>query len=198
MDLPLKIGLTGGIASGKTRVSELFAKFGVPIIDADIIAHELVEPGQPALNEIKQIFGSDIITDDGLLNRTKLRQEIFMETKKREQLEMILHPRIKTMMQIKVAQTQYSYCILSIPLLLETQQTDMVNRVLVVDCSVELQRQRLQQRDKLSSEEIDRILNAQASREARLAIANDVIYNHSTIDNLQKQVFTLHNRYNGK
>ncbi|EDN69111.1 Dephospho-CoA kinase [Beggiatoa sp. PS] len=199
MDLPLKIGLTGGIASGKTTVSQLFAKLGIPIIDADVIAHQLVEPGQPALNNIRKIFGPEIIDHEGQLNRAKLRQKIFADTEKRQQLEAILHPRIKKIMQTTAAQTQSSsYCILSIPLLLETQQKELVDRILVVDCSPELQHQRLQQRDKLSNEEIERIVNAQASREARLAIADDVIYNNSNFDNLQKQVFTLHNRFLAK
>jgi len=199
MDLPLKIGLTGGIASGKTTVSQLFAKLGTPIIDADVIAHQLVEPGQPALNNIRKIFGPEIIDHEGQLNRAKLRQKIFADTEKRQQLEAILHPRIKKIMQTTAAQTQSSsYCILSIPLLLETQQKELVDRILVVDCLPELQHQRLQQRDKLSDEEIERIVNAQASREARLAIADDVIYNNSNFDNLQKQVFTLHNRFLAK
>jgi dephospho-CoA kinase len=198
MDLPLKIGLTGAIASGKTTVSQLFAKLGVPIIDADVIAHQLVEPGQQALNEIRKVFGPEMIDHDNKLNRAKLRQQIFADTKKRQQLEAILHPRIKKIMQTKAAQTEGPYCILSIPLLVETQQIDLVDRILVVDCSPELQRQRLLKRDKLSSEEIERIINAQASREARLAIADDVIYNNSNLENLQKQVLSLHKIYNGE
>lgn len=194
-ELPLRIGLTGGIAGGKTTVSNQFAQLGVPIIDADIIAHQLVKPDQPAFKLILQAFGPEMLQNDGTLNRAKLRQQIFADSEQRQRLEAILHPRIRQMMLDQVAQLRDPYCLLSIPLLLETQQLDLVDRVLVVDCPPKLQRQRLLNRDGFSTAEIEQILAAQANRKARLAIANDVIYNDSDLDNLQKQVLALHQWY---
>ncbi len=195
MSLPLKIGLTGGIASGKTTVSNLFAKFNVPVIDADVIAHALVEPGQPTLELIIQTFGAKIINNDGSLNRVKLRQQIFADSQKRQRLETILHPRIRQTMQEQMAMLRCPYCLLSIPLLLETQMQDMVDRVLVVDCPEQLQRQRLIARNGFSIQEIEQIMKTQANREARLAIANDVIYNGFTLDKLHGQVEAKHRMY---
>lgn len=195
MVLPLKIGLTGGIASGKTTVSNLFAELSVPVIDADRIAYALVEPGQPTLELVIQTFGLEITNNDGSLNRAKLRQKIFADKPMRQRLEAILHPRIKKTMQEQIAGLRTAYCLLSIPLLLESRWLDMVKRVLVVDCPPALQRQRLLDRDGLSQKEIEQIIKAQANREARLAIANDVIYNHGGFSNLQQQVLTLHQQY---
>ncbi len=195
MVLPLKIGLTGGIASGKTTVSKHFAKLGVPVIDADVIAHALVEPGQPALEQIIQTFGSEIINSRGQLNRAKLRKTIYANPFERQRLEAILHPRIKKNMQEQIASLHEAYCLLSIPLLIETGMLELVDRVLVVDCPPQLQEQRIKTRDGLNSTEIEQIIKVQATRDARLAIANDVIYNNSSLDNLQKQVLALHQRY---
>ncbi|MBE9562162.1 MAG: dephospho-CoA kinase [Proteobacteria bacterium] len=191
----LKIGLTGGIASGKSTISNSFKQLGVTIIDADEIAHDLVRPNQPLLEVIATTFGDKIILADGNLDRTKLRQLIFSNPEQRQQLEAILHPAIKQTMQTQANKLNNCYCILSIPLLLETQQMDMVDQVLVVDCPLELQRERLQQRDNISTVEIEQILQAQANRNARLAIANEVIYNNSTLDDLQQQVLVLHKQY---
>jgi dephospho-CoA kinase len=195
MDLPLKIGLTGGIAAGKTTVSNLFAKLGVPIIDADVIAHALVKPGQPALEQIAQTFGAEIMHGNGELNRAKLRQHIFANQQQRQRLEAILHPRIDQVMQEQVAALSDPYCVLSIPLLLETHYKDRVDRVLVIDCPPNLQRLRLLSRAGLSQTEIEQMIKAQANREARLAIANDVIYNHSDLESLQQQILVLHEQY---
>ncbi|RKZ80043.1 MAG: dephospho-CoA kinase [Candidatus Parabeggiatoa sp. nov. 1] len=195
MGLLLKVGLTGGIASGKTTVTNLFAKLGVPVIDADVIAHTLVKPGQPALKLIKKAFGPEIINSDGNLNRAKLRQQIFADEQQRHCLEAILHPRIRLKMQTQVAHLRESYCLLCIPLLLETHQLDMVERVLVVDCPPDLQYKHLMARDGITALEIKRMIRAQASREARLAIANDVIYNDSDLKNLVRQVFAWHQYY---
>ncbi|MCK5667272.1 MAG: dephospho-CoA kinase, partial [Thiotrichaceae bacterium] len=191
----IKIGLTGGIASGKTTVSNQFAKFGVPIIDADEIAHALVEPGQPALELIIQTFGYDIINSEGRLIRAKLRKKIFADSQQRQRLEAILHPRIRQTMQEQIAMLCCSYCVLSIPLLLETQQQNTVDRVLVVDCPPALQRQRLMARNGLDKTDAEQIIKAQAKREARLAIANDLIYNDSNFDKLCGQVLALHRIY---
>ena len=191
----LKVGLTGGIASGKTTVSNLFVKLGVPVVDADVIAHALVEPGQAALKQIIQTFGSSLINKDGSLNRAKLRQKIFADSRQREKLELILHPRIRQAMQEKMAGLSVPYCLLSIPLLLEKGWQSRVDRVLVVDCPHDLQIQRLIARDGLSIDEIDHIMKTQANRDARLAIANDVIYTDCNFSQLQKQVLALHRLY---
>lgn len=194
--LPLKVGLTGGIAGGKTTVSHLFAQLGVPIIDADTIAHALVAPGQPILELISQTFGADIILPNGQLNRTQLRQRVFADAKQRQALEAILHPKVFQVIQQQLNQlSNIPYCVLSIPLLLETQRMDLVDRILVVDCPLHIQRQRLIEHRGLSFEEIEQIFSVQVSREVRLAIANDVIYNESSLDNLQQQVLKLHQQY---
>jgi dephospho-CoA kinase len=179
MVLPLKIGLTGGIASGKTTVSNRFANLGVPIIDADVIAHA-------------------IINNAGHLDRAKLRKQIFTDKHKRQRLETILHPRIKKNMQEQIwiyAKLREPYCLLSIPLLLETRMQGLVDRVLVVDCSPPLQRQRLLERDGLTPDEIKPIIRAQTTPKARLTIANDVIYNDGSLDDLQQQIEALHKDY---
>ncbi len=194
--LPLRVGLTGGIAGGKTTVSHLFAQLGVPIIDADTIAHALVVPGQPVLELISQTFGADIILPNGQLNRTQLRQRVFADAKQRQMLEAILHPKVFQVIQQQLNQlSNIPYCVLSIPLLLETQRMDLVDRILVVDCPPHIQRQRLIEHRGLSFEEIEQIFSVQVSREVRLAIANDVIYNESSLDNLQQQVLKLHQQY---
>lgn len=193
---PLKIGLTGGIASGKTTVSRLFASLGVPIIDADTIAHALVQPGQPALLDIIQTFGTDFMQPDGTLNRAKLRTLIINNSQLRHQLEAILHPRIRQQMQEQAIQLTTPYCILSIPLLLETRQMDLVDRVLVIDCTTDLQCTRLKQRNhELTPDQIDQLLAIQATRTARLAIANDVIDNNKDLNHLKPQVITWHHYY---
>jgi len=189
------VGLTGGIASGKTTVSDYFTQLQVPIIDADIIAHELVQPGQPTLILLENAFGAKIINPDGHLNRAQLRQQVFNNPKERQQLEAILHPRIREIMLTQAQQITYPYCILSIPLLLETQQMNIVDRILVVDCEVTLQRDRLAKRNGFSAIEIDKMLAAQARRQDRLAIADDIIDNNGNQAHLIKQVAELHKNY---
>lgn len=191
----LIIGLTGGIGSGKSTVANLFAELGVPIIDTDIIARQVVEPGQPALVEITQVFGPDILTADGGLDRPVLRRIIFGDTGKRKALEAILHPRIQEEMLRQAAQLHAPYCIFVIPLLVEAGQQHLVDRILVVDCDDDLRRQRLKSRDSMSDSEIDRAFAAQASREQRLAAASDTIGNDDNIEQLRTQVQRLHGRY---
>lgn len=193
--LTLKVGLTGGIACGKTTVTNQFAQLGVPIVDADIIAHALVEPGQPALESIIQAFGAELIDNNGRLNRTKLRTLVFADEQHRQRLEAILHPLVKKTMLEQVADLNVPYCLLSIPLLIEKQWFDIVDRILVVDCPPALQRQRLQVRDGLNSDEIESIINAQAGRAKRLAMADEVIYNDNDMEYLHKQVLALHQQY---
>lgn len=191
----LRVGLTGGIATGKSTVAELFAQWGVPVIDADQLAHELVQPGQQALRSIVLAFGTEILQEDGSLNRAQLRQRVFAAPQQRQRLEAILHPLILQRMQEQAAQCRYPYCILSIPLLLETQQMEHMERILVVDCPPDIQRQRLQKRNHFTEHQIEQILAAQAGRQARLAIADEIIDNHGGIEELKPQVAALHQKY---
>lgn len=193
--LTLKVGLTGGIACGKTTITNQFAQLGVPTVDADIIAHALVEPGQPALESIIQAFGAELIDNNGRLNRDQLRRLVFADDRHRQRLEAILHPLIKKTMLEQVADLKVPYCLLSIPLLIEKQWFDIVDRVIVVDCPPALQCQRLQARDGLNDDEIESIINAQACRTQRLAMADDVIYNYGNREYLHKQVLALHQQY---
>lgn len=191
----LIIGLTGGIASGKTTVSNLFAERGVPVIDADVAARRVVEPGEPALRELAREFGADIVTVDGRLDRQKLRQKAFIDEATRKRLEGILHPRIREHMASELAACQAPYALLSVPLLVESNLLDMVSRVLVVDIPEALQRERLIARDGSTPEEVNGILAAQSPRDARLQHADDVIDNTGDLESLRDQVLRLHRDY---
>jgi len=191
----LKVGLTGGIGCGKSTVAKLFAALNVPILDADIIAHQLVEPGQPALAQIQQVFGDDILKPDGSLNRHQLRELVFSDAEKKQQLEAILHPPIYQALQTEMAQLSAPYCIICIPLLFETGKAAFVDRILVIDCAVEIQLQRVKQRDKLTEARIQSIIDNQVSRTFRKAHADDLIDNSGTDDRLAEQVKKLHNLY---
>lgn len=191
----LKIGLTGGIGSGKTTVARLFAELDIPIIDADEIAHQLVEKDQPALSLIAQNFGSDILTADGTLNRAYLSDLVFSDSKKKQQLEAILHPLVYQSIESAVEKLNSPYCIICIPLLIETDMTPSVDRVLAVDCPVEIQIERVRNRDSLPLEKILAIIASQVSRTARIAIADDLIDNSKTESGLAEQVKKLHNLY---
>jgi dephospho-CoA kinase len=195
MSVSLKVGLTGGIATGKTAVSNIFATLGVPIIDADVISHQLVARGQPALSEIVQTFGSEMLQSDGHLNRLALRQRVFSDVEERKKLEAILHPKIYAEILNQINQLDSRYCIISVPLLLETKQQHQVDRIAVVDSPVTLQYQRLEQRNGLSPKQIEQILRAQLSREIRLASADDVIDNSTDFNALTLQVHKLHEFY---
>jgi dephospho-CoA kinase len=187
--------MTGGIASGKTSASDLFASHGIPILDTDLAARAVVEPGQPALDEIKTHFGSDVITASGELNRAALREIIFGDSEKRRELEAILHPRIRAHINQQKSQLDSPYCIIVVPLFLESGRGYDADRILVIDVPTEVQRQRLAQRDGTTSEQIEQILNAQATREERLAAADDVIDNTTSSDALARRVTELHQQY---
>lgn len=191
----LKVGLTGGIGCGKTTVSQFFAELHVPIVDADSISHQLVAPGQPALLSIRKAFGDTVLSPDGSLNRPQLREIVFSNPQKKQQLESILHPLVYKAIQNAIDQLDYPYSILSIPLLLETKMTHFVDRVLVVDCPIELQIARVKSRDGLSESRIQSIINSQVSREIRLSLADDVIDNSESGSKLAEQVKKLHNLY---
>ncbi len=189
------VGLTGGIASGKTVVSERFASRGVPVIDTDVIAREVVAPGQPALHEVIAAFGAEIIDDAGHLRRRKLREIIFAEPAKQDLLESILHPAIREVVRARIAEVTSPYCLVVIPLLAESGHFNWLDRVLVVDVAEELQIERLMRRDGVTEEQAKASLAAQAPREARLRIADDVIDNGGSMETLDHAVASLHQKY---
>ncbi len=191
----LKIGLTGGIGCGKTTVTQLFTELKSPVLDADQIAHCLVEKGQPALVQIAQIFGLDILNPDGSLNRSRLRELVFSDSSQKQQLEAILHPMVYKAIQMELERVIAPYCIISVPLLFETNMTHLFDRILVVDCSLETQIERVKMRDKLSLERIQSIINSQVSRAFRKTNADDLIDNSDTNYRLAEQVKKLHNLY---
>lgn len=191
----LKVGLTGGIACGKTTVSNLFASLGVPVIDADTIAHRLTQSGQPMLATIVEKFGRAFLTVNGHLNRALLRQVTLDSIDRRKQLEMLLHPAVYAAIEDKTRQLNSPYCVLSIPLLLETKQLTRVQRVLVVDSCRTVQYTRLLKRG-LSATEIQGFILAQVSRKERLSAADDIIFNsYCEMKNLKNTVLTLHKKY---
>ena len=192
---PLRIGLTGGIASGKSTVAEMFADLGVPVIDTDIIAREVVQPGEPALNEICERFGSQVINTDGELDRDALRNLIFSDTVARHDLEAILHPRIGTETRRQSAAAAGPYQLIVVPLLTGSQLIQFVNKILVVDCDEDIQIQRLIARDAETIDQAQRILSAQASRKERLKIADDVIRNDQSLAATRAQVLALDATY---
>lgn len=189
------MALTGGIGSGKSVVADLFAKLGVPVIDTDIIARELVKPGKPALADITQSFGRDVITKKGELDRVKLARLTFSNGRLRKQLEDILHPRIHTEIRLQLQKLDSPYAIIVIPLLVETGQVAAYNRVLVVDCDEATQMSRVIQRDHRSEEQIKAIMEAQAKRPERVSWADDIIENNGTLQELEQKVAELHNVY---
>ena len=194
-DDALKIGLTGGIASGKSTVACMFAELGIPVIDTDVIARDLVMPGLPALVEIRQRFGEAVIDGSGSLDRAAMRKLIFSDDQARQDLEAILHPRIGAETRRQSAEANGPYQVIVVPLLLRSQLRQFVDRVLVVDCSEDVQVQRLMARDTESAEQARRILAAQASRQDRLAIADDVIRNDHDLAHLRDQVLELDRKY---
>ena len=191
----LRIGLTGGIGSGKSEASRHFARLGATLIDTDLIARELVEPGQPALSEIIETFGNDILDADGHLNRLRLRDRVFADSAQRTRLEAILHPPIRERAIALSEQATGPYCILVIPLLAETGADYPLDRVLVIDTPGKLQRERIATRDGLSQEKIEAILASQASRAQRLTIADDIVVNDSSPEHLHSEIEHLHQLY---
>jgi len=191
----LVVGLTGGIGSGKSSVSDLFEDLGVPVIDADIVAREVVEPGEQALREIIGQFGEGVLTPDGRLDRRQLRERVFQDEAARKALEGILHPRIRQRMRERLTRLDAPYAIFSVPLLVETGQHLAVDRVLVVDCPPEEQIRRIRARDNSSAEQARAILAAQIPRNQRLRLADDVIDNSGAIEALERQVRALHQKY---
>ena len=191
----MRIGLTGGIASGKSLVADLFAQLGVQVIDTDLLARQVVEPGQPALRAIVDHFGQAVLDEHGALDRRALRNHVFADDDARQKLESIVHPHIRDLVNQQLAEADGPYQIIVVPLLAETGYAERVDRVLVVDCPREIQLARLKARDGENTASAERILNAQASRDRRLALADDVINNAGSREETAQQVRTLHGQY---
>jgi dephospho-CoA kinase len=196
MTRPLRIGLTGGIASGKSTVTKRFAELGVPVMDADVVSRSVVEPGKLGLAQVVQRFGAGVLDADGRLDRRALRNLIFKDSSLRQALDAILHPLIRAQMEREAAAAKGPYVVMAIPLLVESGgSAKRVDRVLVVDAEETLQIQRLQARDGSSAEQARAILASQASRAARLGEADDVLSNTGTVAELRQAVDRLHEQY---
>jgi dephospho-CoA kinase len=196
MRSPMRIGLTGGIASGKGIVSQRFEELGIPVIDADVAARAVVLPGMPGLVRVARRFGAGVLNADGGLNRRALRDLIFNDSASREALDSILHPLIRGYMEERAAKAKGPYLVMAIPLLVETGVSrERVDRVLVIDVDEAVQLGRLQARDNTSQEQARAILASQASRDARLAAADDVLENSGTVAELRQAVDRLHAQY---
>jgi len=191
----LRIGLTGGIGSGKSTACRIFAESGVPVIDADQIAHKLSAKGQPAYQEINRLFGDKVIQADGELDRNKIRKIVFDDNEARLKLESILHPLIYNEIDKLVSEIESGYCVICIPLLIETGSLDKVDRVIVIDATEEQQINRASLRDDVNKEIIEKIIKKQVSREKRLGFAHDVIHNDGDIDSLRLQIHELNEKY---
>ncbi len=194
--MPFVIGLTGGIGSGKSAAADEFARLGATLVDTDVIAHALTAPGGAAIEAVRALFGDAVIDASGAMDRGKVRARVFADPPARKQLEAILHPLIRRESAARVAAATGAYVVLVVPLLVESANyRRRVDRVLVVDCPVELQVARVRARSGLSEDEARRIIAAQVSRETRLAAADDVIDNSGTLESLHAQVAQLHQRY---
>lgn len=195
MSARLVVGLTGGIGSGKSAVTAEFERLGVPVVDADIVAREVVMPGSDGLTEVVQAFGTDVLGADGMLDRKKLRLRVFDDDTQRKHLESILHPKIRDRIRHKLDAITTPYCILCVPLLVERQGYENVDRILVIDCSEELQITRVMARDNLTRSQVEAIMRTQATREQRLAVADDVIDNSRDLEALRAPIAKLHEKF---
>lgn len=189
------VGITGGIGSGKTAATERFASLGIAIIDADIASRIVVEPGKPALQKIAEHFGNDILEGDGNLNRAALRKIIFADAAEKKWLEKLLHPLIAAEIKHQLHNATSPYVIFVSPLLTESNQHELCDRILVIDVPEELQLQRTMQRDNNDAAQVQCIMASQASREHRLLHADDVIENTGSLDELSHRIALLHQRY---
>ena len=192
---PLTIGLTGGIGSGKSTVSQIFSELGVPVVDTDELSRQLVSQGSPLLDEITAYFGNHVLLPSGELDRKKLRQIIFSDADNKQWLEHLLHPAIKQSVIEQLNNQKSEYAIVVVPLLLENNNYDFIDRVLVVDCDETLQLQRATARDHSHAEEIKKIIDSQIPRAQRLALADDIIHNDADLSLLKQQVLKLHEQY---
>lgn len=191
----LCIALTGGIGSGKTTVSDIFAELGVPVIDADVISRQLTEKDGAAFEPVVELFGNSILTDSGEIDRSSLRKLVFENPELRLQLEAIIHPLVRKQINQRINELRQGYCLVSIPLLLETGKPQHIDRILVVDCPEHLQIQRASKRDQSNQTDIQKIITSQVDRQTRLNSADDVIYNDKDLEYLRQQVSSVHERY---
>jgi dephospho-CoA kinase len=194
------VGISGGIGSGKTTVTDLFATYGVEIIDADVIAREVVEPGTPALKSIVDKFGQSVLDYSsgvslGTLDRAKLRTLVFSDSETKSWLNKLLHPAIRQQMLLQTRQAKSAYCLLSVPLLVENKLYEQVDRVVIVDVDEQTQLHRTLLRDKTNEQQIRTIMNAQATRSQRLSVADDIVDNKGKTVDLVNQVTRLHKKY---
>jgi dephospho-CoA kinase len=194
--MPFCVGLTGGIAAGKTSAAKRFEELGAAVVDTDAIAHELTRSGTPAMTQIGRAFGPEFVAPDGGLERARMRQLVFRDPQARTKLEAILHPLIREQARARIAAAQQPYVIVVVPLLLETgAYGDLVQRVLVVDCSEAQQIERAMRRNRLEEAEVRAILAAQLSRAERLQRADDVIDNSGGTEMMRRQVDAMHAKY---
>ena len=189
------IGLTGGIGSGKSAAANFFQNEGVTVIDADDLAREAIEINTPGYKSIVDYFGSRIIDANGLIDRASLRKEVFDDDEKKKVLESIIHPLVKDLMTKRIAMAQSSYSIVMVPLIFETNSMSNYNRILVIDCDPSLQLERATARDNNSKDQIQKIIDTQCSREERLSIANDVIPNNDSLNDLKTRSLIMHKFY---
>jgi len=195
MTRTLHVALTGGIGSGKSTVSSKFQALGTPVIDSDVISRNLVKPGSPCLTTIINEFGTELLNDKGELDRGRLRNTIFNDLEAKNKLEAILHPLIYQEIEREISNVDFPYCLVVIPLLIETQATDKFDRILLIDVPEHIQLLRASRRDKTSTEAIQNIIQNQISREQRLKYADDIIDNSVKIDDLNESVHKLHDFY---
>ena len=191
------VGLTGGIGSGKSAAANFFQNEGITVIDADDLSREVIEQNTPGFEKIVDCFGSAIIDSDGSINRAFLRQEVFDDEKKKKLLESIIHPLVRDLMIEKIAASQSPYSIIMVPLIFETNSMKNYNRILVIDCDPIVQLERAMLRDKNSKIQIQKIIDSQCSREERISIANDVIPNNDSLENLKIRSIAMHKFYLG-
>ena len=191
------IGLTGGIGSGKSAAANFFQDEGINVIDADNLAREVIAQNTPGFKSVVDYFGSNIIDVDGSINRSQLRKEIFDNEQKKKVLESITHPLVRNLMTERIETSKSPYSIIMVPLIFETKSMGAYNRILVIDCDPELQLKRATLRDNNSKEQIQKILDSQCSREERLSIANDVIPNNDSFDDLKTRSLSMHKFYLG-
>ena len=191
----LRVALTGGIGSGKSTVARMFAAHGAPVVDADEIAHRLVQHGQPTYLEIVEAFGTEILDADGEIDRPGLSGRIFDSADERRRLEAIVHPRVRREIVERVQALQAPYCIIVVPLLIEAGMQDLADRILVVDCNEQRQIERVRERSGLSEDRIRRIMAAQARPSERRNLADDLIINDADLVQVQAQVDRLHTLY---
>ena len=191
------VGLTGGIGSGKSAAANFFQNEGITVIDADHLAREVIEQDTPGFKSIVDYFGSDVIGDDGSVDRDKLRKVVFDNNEKKKVLESITHPLVGELMAKKIATAKSPYSIIMVPLIFETNTMSAYDRILVIDCDPALQLKRATSRDNNSDELIQKIIDSQCSREQRLSIANDVIPNNDSLKNLESRSIVMHKFYLG-